>query len=107
MAHTIPHTTAPRLKEENKVNAIYIDGFSLIGGLTDIKVDLQTSTPMLDENNNVVGEERALAQRITLSMPMAKELAEKLAEMVSVYEQHVGPVMRLDEIRAKLSPEKK
>ena len=64
------------------MNAIYIDGFSLIGGLTDIKVDLQTSTPMLDENNNVVGEERALAQRSTLSMRMAKELAEKLTEMV-------------------------
>lgn len=89
------------------MNALYIDGFGLIGGLVDIKIDLQVTSPIVDEKRNVVGENREVAQRITLSMPMAKELAEKLTQMVSTYEQRVGPILSLEEIRERIAPTQK
>lgn len=84
------------------MSSIYVDGFSIIAGLVDTKIDLLSINPVIDEKGSIVGEQRTIEQRVVLSLPLAKELAEKLNEMVSIYEAQFGPLMDLKAAREKM-----
>ena len=84
------------------MNSFYADGFSIYAGLTDAKIDFNTVNPVADENGNIVGEQRIIGQRIALSLPLAKELAQKLNEIIASYEEQFGPVLDLGEAREKI-----
>lgn len=83
------------------MNSIYVDGFSIITGLVDAKLDLLTINPVIDENGNIVNEQREIAQRVVMALPLAKELVEKLGEAIATYESTFGTIMDLKEARAK------
>ena len=84
------------------MSSIYADGFSIMTGLTDTKIDFLAINPVTNEKGEVIGEQRTPEQRIILSLPLAKELAEKLSEMIVMYEAQFGTVLDLKAAREKM-----
>lgn len=83
----------------------YADAFGILSSLTDVKIDFASTQPQIDENGKIVGENRILEQRIILSLPLAKNLATKLANAVEDYEKNFGSILDLDEVRGKVQNE--
>lgn len=70
----------------------YASAFSVLSSLYDIKIDFAAVEPELDDNGDVTKEHRVNKQRITMSPALAKDLAEKLSDIVASYESRYGKI---------------
>ena len=70
----------------------YASAFSVLSSLYDIKIDFAAVEPELDENGDVAKEHRVNKQRITMAPALAKDLAEKLSDIVASYENRYGKI---------------
>lgn len=80
-------------------NRIYADAFSIVGSLTDIKIDFSSINPQIDKNGQIIGESKTSEQLIILSLPLAKDLAKMLSAAVDNYEKRFGPVLNLEQYK--------
>ena len=83
-------------------NYTYADAFGILGSLTDIKIDFASTQPQISEDGKIVGDTQIFEHRIILSLPLAKDLAKKLAGAVADYEKSFGSVLDLDKVREKM-----
>ena len=85
------------------MNSFYADGFSITVGLVDAKVDFLISVPNVTEEGIVSGEKQILGQRVVMTLPLAKELSEKLSGIIKTYEGDFGVISNLTELQEKAS----
>ena len=81
------------------MNTFYADGFSMTGSLTDAKFDFIISEPAVNENGIIVGEKQVVGQRVIMSLPLAKEFAEKLTGLIATHESQFGEVSSLSKMK--------
>lgn len=84
-------------------NCNYAGAFSIVSGLSDIKIDFKTSEPILDANNIIVGSEEIAFQRVTMTIPLAKDFLEKLSKAISDYESKFGSVQSTTDLSKKIA----
>lgn len=77
------------------MDSIYVNAFHIAAGFYDMKIDFSRIEPVLDENGNVISSERIHQQRITIPVALAKELGQKLNEVVANYEETFGEIRDL------------
>ena len=82
--------------------SFYADGFSIVAGLVDTKIDFLAVDPVKDEKGAVIGEKQIPEYRISMSLPLAKELRDQLAFVIKQYEDSIGPITDLKSLREKL-----
>lgn len=92
-------------EEKSMEGCTYSDAFSIMASLTDVKIDFSISNPKVDAGGNIVGDEHIFEHRIVLSLPLAKDLAQKLKAAVDNYENTFGHVVDLGEIQTKIKQE--
>ena len=80
------------------MDSIYIGGFTLMSGLVDLKIDFKTVEPICDNSGAFVQTKEEVANRITLSMPLAKDLYVRLGEMLGEYEGKFGSIKTTTEL---------
>jgi len=83
----------------------YADAFGIMTNLTDVKIDFSISNPKVDASGKIVGDDHIFEHRIVLSLPLAKDLAKKLTDAISNYENTFGSVVDLGEIQSKVKQE--
>ena len=83
-------------------NRTYADAFSILASVTDIKIDFANIQPQIDKDGNIIGNNEIFEHRIILSLPLAKNLAQKLAIAVADYEKEFGSVIDMAEHQKKL-----
>ncbi len=83
-------------------NHTYADAFGILASLTDIKIDFAITQPQIGEDGKIVGDNKIFEHRIILSLPLAKDLAKKLAGAVADYEKDFGSVLDLGEVQENL-----
>ena len=74
------------------MDSLYCTAFHIVGSFYDVEIELSKVEPVLDETGNVTGNQRIPKQRITLPVPLAKELAQKLSETLENYEKTFGEI---------------
>ncbi len=79
-------------------NKIYADAFNIIAGPSDIKLNIVSVDIEVDEEKKTISEKREVSQRVTFSLPVAKDLAKKLSEAVADYEKTFGTIVDLDKV---------
>ena len=84
------------------IPSTYADAFSILGSLTDMKIDFMSVAPHINQEGNIDGEERTIQQRIVLSLPLAKDFCSKLSKAVENYESNFGEILNLDKARSKM-----
>ncbi len=84
------------------MNTFYADGFSMTGSLTDAKFDFMVSEPAVNEQGIVVGERQIIGERVIMSLPLAKEFAGKLSELIAAHEKQFGEVASLSKMKEML-----
>lgn len=83
------------------MTAYYADGFSIATGLVDTKLDIISVDPIRNEKGDVVGEAHTPQCRVTMSLPLAKELVTQLSMALSQYEKTYGEILDLKKLREK------
>jgi len=78
--------------------SLYAGAFSFAVGLFDMKIDFKDSEPIIDGSGALIGVNEDTTQRITMSMPLAKELSMKLQEAISTYEKTFGAIAPSSEL---------
>ena len=74
------------------MDSTYVSAFQILSGFYDFKIEFSTIEPLLDENGEVIKDERILKHRITMPPALTKELAQKLTKMVEGYEARFGEI---------------
>ena len=85
-------------------NKTYAEAYGILNGLTDFKIDFMSIDVVPTEDGSFT-ENRKVEHRVTLSLPLAKDLAQKLSACISDYEKKFGPILNLDEGRTILEKE--
>ena len=85
-------------------NKIYAESYGILNGLADIKIDFMSVDVMPAEDGSLT-EHSKVVQRVTLSLPLAKDLSKKLSIAIADYERKFGPILDLDEGQAILAKE--
>lgn len=81
------------------MNTFYADGFSMTGSLTDAKFDFIVTEPAANEEGIIVGERQVIGQRVIMSLPLAKEFAERLSKLIATHEKQFGEVASLSKMK--------
>lgn len=79
------------------MDSIYAGAFQIITSVYDIKIDFIKTEPVPNDTGDVMEEERTLGQRITLPLPLAKQLVEKLNRQIEGYEERFGAIQTVPE----------
>lgn len=74
------------------MNSIYSTAFHIVGSFNDMQIEFARIEPIIEDNGNVVGHERVVQQRVTLPLSLAKDLAQKLNQMIAGYEESFGDI---------------
>lgn len=83
----------------------YAEAFRIAGSLTDVKMDFLSIQPVADANGQITSEQQVLDHRIIMSLPLAKEFATKILQLIADHESVHGPILDLEEARSRISPE--
>lgn len=71
---------------------IYSTAFQIVGSVYDVQIQFDAIMPQLDGKGNVIGDEKVPLKRVTLPVPVAKDLAQKLNEAIENYEKVFGEI---------------
>ena len=74
------------------MESIYVGAFQIFSNAYDFKIDFSSVEPVIDENGNIIKEEKIVKCRVAMSPTMARELAQKLSGMADEYEKRFGKV---------------
>lgn len=83
---------------------VYAEGFGIICGLADMKIDFQSVDPVVDQNGNV-SETKTTEARISLSLPLAKDLTKRLCNAIADYERKFGQILDIEEVQNRNNAE--
>jgi hypothetical protein len=71
-------------------NSYYVGAYDIIGGISDLKIDFKSVEPICDQEGRITGTQQEMLSRVTLALPLAKDLANSLQEAISNYEAQFG-----------------
>lgn len=87
------------------MDSIYVGAFNILTGACDMKIDFYKTEPVVNEDGNVIGEERSEARRITMNLPLAKQFAQTITELIEHYEANMAPIIELSALGVKREEE--
>ncbi len=73
----------------------YINEFRILSSFYDIKIEFSSIEPVLDQNGDVVGQERSAQNRITMPIALAKEFSQKINAAIEAYEKEYGEIRQV------------
>ena len=85
-------------------NKVYAEGFGVICGLADLKIDFQSVDPVMLPDGKVA-ENKTTEVRVSMSLPLAKDLLKRLNQTIIAYENQFGAILDLEAIQNNASTE--
>lgn len=74
------------------MDGIYSNAFQIAGSYFDVQIEFAKIEPIFDGTGNITGSERNSLQRVNLPLCIAKDLAEKLTEVITNFEENFGEI---------------
>lgn len=81
----------------------YASAFNISMSLFDIKFSFVSVDPVFDDKGNIIAEKKEPVSEVTLSLPIAKQFANKLNQAICQYENTVSEIVDVDTVQKNLN----